>query len=49
MRNSIYYLIGAYIRAKYRARVQESGSVYVVAKQLRKQGIPLEVARLILL
>jgi hypothetical protein len=48
VRNEIFHYIGAYIRAKYRARVQEAGT-YVVAKQLRKQGIPLEVARLILL
>lgn len=46
--NPVYYVIGRFIRAKYRARVAESGA-YVVARQLRKQGISLEIARLILL
>ena len=40
--------IGWYFFEKYRARARESG-VFVVAKQLRKQGVPVEVARLILL
>lgn len=40
--------VGDWIMQKYRARASESGT-YVVARQLRKQGIPLEIARLILL
>ena len=46
--NETFYIIGLWLRIKYRMRVKEVG-YYVVAKQLRKQGIPLEVARLILL
>lgn len=41
-------ILGYWIMIKYRMRAQESG-YYIAAKQLRKQGIPLEVARLILL
>ena len=40
--------IGYWIRLKYRMRVQDAG-YYIVARQLRKQGIPIEIARLILL
>ena len=41
-------ILGYWIRLKYQMRVNESG-YYIVARQLRKQGIPLEIARLILL
>ncbi len=36
-----------WIITKYRRRAADSG-FYVVARQLRKQGVPLTVARLIL-
>ena len=42
------HTLGYWIMIKYRMRAQESG-YYVAAKQLRKQGIPHEIARLILL
>ena len=43
-----FVLIGYYISVKYRTRVGES-SYMAAAKQLRKQGVPLHIARLILL
>lgn len=47
MNPDIILTIGFWIRAKYRLRAQQGGH-YAAAKQLRKQGIPLEVALLIL-
>lgn len=41
------FCIGSFFLAKYRARVRES-NVQTVARQLRKQGIPCEVAVLLL-
>lgn len=40
--------VGSYIMRKYRERAKEAG-VQAVAKQLRKQGYSLEMAREILL
>lgn len=40
--------IGYWFVRKYRSAAQERGH-FAVASQLRKQGVPLEVARLILL
>lgn len=40
--------VGHYFIVKYANRVAESG-YFVTAKQMRKQGIPLNVAMLILL
>lgn len=42
------YIIGYWLRIKYRTLASEVG-YYQVAKNLRKQGIPLEMARAILL
>ncbi len=37
--------VGDYFRAKYRQRVVDSGGDYAaVARQLRKQGVPLSIA-----
>lgn len=41
--------IGRYFVQKYRRRLQESQDAYVVARALRKQGIPLAVALLLLI
>lgn len=46
MNNSVQ--VGAWVIAKYRTRAAESG-YYVAACALRKQGVPLPLARLILL
>ena len=40
--------IGAFMLEKYRAQAAQSG-VYQAARNLRKQGVPIEVARMILL
>lgn len=40
--------VGDYIVSKYRRRAKQAG-YYKAALQLKKQGIPLEIARLILL
>lgn len=40
--------IGEFFIAKYRQRAAQAG-FHTVALQLRKQGVPLDVARLILL
>ena len=40
--------VGYFVVSKYRARARKAG-YFAVALQLRKQGIPLEIARLILL
>ena len=42
-------LIGEYIIQKWRARLEETGDVQHVARQMRKQGYPLEITLLILL
>ena len=41
-------LIGRYFRHKYRRILAESGDYYAAARNLRKQGIPLAIALLIL-
>lgn len=41
------YYIGKFFFAKYAARVQDAGT-FTVAKQLRKQGVPLEMALFII-
>ena len=41
-------IVGRYILARYKHRIAQAG-VAAVARQLRKQGIPLPVARVILL
>lgn len=47
-RDAVIAFVGEYFFRKYRTRAQDSG-VYAAAKQLRKQGVPLEVTRVILL
>lgn len=47
-RDAVIAFVGEHFFFKYRARAWDSG-VYAAAKQLRKQGVPLEVARAILL
>ena len=42
------YCLGLYFSYKYRSRIKDS-DIQSVARQLRKQGIPLNVARFILL
>ena len=41
-------IVGRYMLARYRKRIAES-DVATVARQLRKQGVPFSVARVILL
>lgn len=41
-------LVGRWFVFRYRKRLEKS-DVFTVAKQLRKQGVPLPIARLILL
>lgn len=48
MTNLGYNLIGHWVYHKHQARAKESGT-YTAALQLRKQGVPLWLARLILL
>jgi hypothetical protein len=48
MKISKFYTIGYWLTQKYKTRVQEAG-YYTVAKQLRKQGYPLDIALYILL
>ena len=40
-------IVGRYLIQRYRKRVAQSGAG-AVAKQLRKQGVPLAVARVII-
>jgi hypothetical protein len=41
--------LGQWLVAKWRARLREAGGDYFsVAKQMRKQGVPLDVALLLL-
>jgi len=48
-------LVGVYFIDKYRTRIQavqhdgKESPYFTVAKQLRKQGVPLDVARIVLL
>lgn len=46
-RDKIVLDVGTYVVNKYRARVEDSGH-FAVAKQLKKQGFPLEISLLIL-
>lgn len=48
MKGGYVTAIGWYFFEKYRARAKEAG-VFTVAKQMRKQGVPVEIVRLILL
>ena len=48
LRDSVKYRIGDYFFRKYRDRAAKVG-YYKAALQMRKQGIPLEVTRAILL
>lgn len=41
-------IVGRYIIARYKRRIEQAG-ISTVARQLRKQGVPLGVARVILL
>jgi|JI10StandDraft_1071094.scaffolds.fasta_scaffold192857_6 hypothetical protein len=41
--------LGAWFLAKWRGRLADSGDVHHTARMMRKQGIPLEVAVVILL
>lgn len=42
--------LGAWLLAKWHSRLLDSGGNYLaVARQMRKQGYPLEVARAVLL
>lgn len=41
-------LVGEYIIQKWRARLADCGDVQHVARQMRKQGYPIEIALLIL-
>lgn len=47
-RELTYNLIGHWMQTKFKARAKESGH-YTAALQLKKQGVPLWLARLILL
>lgn len=48
-------LVGVYFIDKYRTRIQsvqhegKESPYFAVAKQLRKQGVPLDIARVVLL
>lgn len=41
-------IVGRYLRSKYRRILSESGDYYAAARNLRKQGFPLAIARLVL-
>ena len=41
--------LGSWFLDKWRHRLAEAGDVQTVARQMKKQGIPLEVARFVLL
>ena len=41
-------LIGRYFRQKVARRLQESQDAYTVARSLRKQGVPLAIALLLI-
>jgi hypothetical protein len=45
---SVEHTLGVWFVARWRARLADAGP-FVTAKQMRKQGVPLEVARLVLL
>jgi len=49
MNTTINAIIGRAIRMKYRRIVTVSGDHYAAARNLRKQGVPLGIAKLILL
>lgn len=44
MNRLVYFAIGRWVWRHYNAAARERGA-YAVARQLRKQGVPLEVAR----
>lgn len=49
MREDLMLSAGRWLVAKWRTRLQETGGDFLsVAKQLRKQGVPLEVALMLL-
>jgi len=41
--------LGAWLLDKWRSRLEDAGDAFTVARQMKKQGIPLEVARFVLL
>lgn len=46
--DAINAIIGRYMRRKYRRIVRDSGDIYMAARNLRKQGVPLGIALLVL-
>jgi hypothetical protein len=46
MKRSVYLAVGRFFWRRYNARARQVGA-FAVARQLRKQGVPLEVARVI--
>lgn len=47
MRRTVYFAVGRWYWRHYQDAVRERGA-YAVARQLRKQGVPVEVARAVL-
>ncbi len=46
--DTVNAIIGRYMRRKYRRILSDSGDVYMAARNLKKQGVPLAIALLVL-